>query len=429
MSGRSDTEQSSEPSDDSSSERDLGQSGESLASGSQVLDSGDEFLRALARAPSVPPPRAELEPGRVVGGYEIQGKLGEGGMGVVYAAKDPKLGRQVALKLLPDDIGGERRRRFLREARSASAVDHPNIATVFSVGEDAGTIFIAMERVHGLTLREHLSAHPPGEAEALRIVREIAAALVKAHAAGIVHRDLKPENVMLTEDGRVKILDFGLAKLRDPESTAAETEASELATREGRILGTPSYMSPEQAKGRSVDARSDLFSLGVVLYELLSGKRPFRGTTTMELLIAIDRDDYEPLAGADAALARLVGRCLAKEPEGRFPDATALIAAIDALPRARARARRRRQLGLVLAVLALLALGLVAKRLSTPRGDAAPAGSGASAREPVPVAPTQVAPAAPPAPTPSAALPKSAPSAARPRPVVLPHPDPLSDQK
>lgn len=440
MSSASDTEQPSDDPTESSEERDLGVSGESLggsASGeSHESGAADDFLRALARAPSEAPPSPELAPGTRVGEFEILGKLGQGGMGVVYAAKDQKLQRHVALKVLPEEIRGERRKRFLREARSASAVDHPNIATVFAVGEDAGTIFIAMERVFGLTLRDHLKAQEQAalpEGEALRITREIALALVKAHGVGVVHRDLKPENVMLTEEGRVKILDFGLAKLRDPELGSQDTEESELATREGKILGTPSYMSPEQAKGRGVDERSDLFSLGVVLYEMLSGKRPFRGTTTVELLIAIDRDDYSPLTGADPALAALVARCLAKAPEERFPDAAALVAAIDSLPEARARARRRRGLWLAAALLLALAAAasLVALGGSTspeverprPEPSVAPAPPASFAQPSLPAS------ALGPSPAPSAAA--SAPPGAppKPRPFAPPRPDPLSDQK
>jgi len=431
-----------------SSERALAESGESHTD-SGSLDSErsdgdeaeDEFLRALARIPSAPPPSVELSPGQVIGGYRIDLKLGEGGMGVVYAAVDPKLNRSVALKVLPVDIGRDRRKRFLREARSASAVDHPSIATVFAIGEDAGSIFIAMERVYGVTLREHLKkkGKPLDEDAALGIVREIAGALAKAHTVGVVHRDLKPENVMITEDGRIKILDFGLAKLRGHEETTGDDDLSELATREGRILGTPSYMSPEQAKGRSVDTRSDLFSLGVMLYEMLSGKRPFAGSTTMELLIAIDRDDYEPLSracpGADPALEDLMARCLAKLPEDRFQSAEALLEAIAALPDVRRRARQRRsrlRAGAIAAVV-VVAASIAWLWPASPPADPILIVDSAGA------APVTGEPTASTAParleTSTGHAPPPVPSASAPTPVapkrhpVVSRPDPLSDQK
>ncbi|MBK7579741.1 MAG: serine/threonine protein kinase [Myxococcales bacterium] len=447
MTRASDSSSSASSGEGEPSEPSLAQSGESVtdttslgSDGSLDGETGEDFLRALARVPSTPPPTVELLPGQIVGGYRIDGKLGEGGMGVVYAAIDPKLNRSVALKVLPDNIGSDRRARFLREARSASAVDHPSIAMVFAVGEDAGSIFIAMERVYGVTLRAHLISHagPLSESDALRIIREIASALSKAHAVGVVHRDLKPENLMLTEDGRIKILDFGLAKLRGAEDSTGEREVSEFATREGRILGTPSYMSPEQAKGGRVDARSDLFSLGVVLYELLSGKRPFIGSTTMALLIAIDRDDYEPLAkacpGADAPLEALLARCLAKLPEDRFATADALVAAIDGLPWARHQARQRRWAAAGLALALVILAGVLASRLGSEPSTARPTrlveSAGVPAVAPAPTGPPTTAAVEPSAAATFPASVAGAPSvsATKRRPVV-PRADPLSDQK
>ena len=286
-----------------------------------------------ARAPAEDEDRS----GETLGRFRLLSRLGQGGMGVVYAAEDTRLGRTVALKILSPEalLREDRRRRFLREARAASAVMHANIAAIFEVGEEDGEVFLAMERVPGQTLRAALNERAtPFEAErALEIARDVAKGLREAHAAGIVHRDLKPENVMITPDGAVKILDFGLAKrLGAPDS--APPPSGELATREGQILGTAGYMSPEQALGEAVDARTDLFSLGVILFELLTQTRPFQGENHVAVLFSTYRDPAPPPSSRNPAVSprvdALVLRCLEKKPAARFQSAAELIDALEA---------------------------------------------------------------------------------------------------
>jgi serine/threonine-protein kinase len=271
--------------------------------------------------------------------FHILSLLGKGGMGVVYRAEDEKLRRVVALKVLPPAAEGddERRRRFMREARSAASLTHPNIAAVHEVGEDQGRIYIAMELVEGESLRRRIASGPLPVREAVRIARAIARGLARAHAKGVLHRDLKPDNVILDEEGEPKILDFGLAKLREPAqaegaSAIEKLETASHDTKDGQLLGTPGYMSPEQAKGTvDVDERSDVFSLGVVLYEMLAGKRPFRGDATLDVLIAVSRDRPEPLTGVPPEVAAIVDRCLAKRPEDRYASARTVVEAMDAV--------------------------------------------------------------------------------------------------
>jgi serine/threonine-protein kinase len=315
-----------------------------MASGSvtRSASESDDLLREMTRASDVvPSDEAPLMEGATLSHFRITSKLGKGGMGVVYAARDLTLGRTVALKVLPSGelANPERRERLLREARSASAVVHPNLATVFEVGEASGVVFIAMEHVEGRLLRAVLKEAngPLQSGEASRIAREIARGLAKAHRAGIVHRDIKPENVMILPDGGVKILDFGLAKWihshPSSDSLSDPSASTEMVTCEGKILGTPAYMSPEQARGRPVDLRSDVFSLGVVLYEMVTGVRPFRGGTTMEVLIAINRDTPTPARTLNpkvpATLQHVLDRALAKEPDARYAECGALGEALD----------------------------------------------------------------------------------------------------
>lgn len=268
--------------------------------------------------------------GQRISHFRILSKLGEGGMGVIYRAEDEKLGRQVALKVLqPDMVGNEERRlRFMREARSAASVTHPHIATIHEIDEVDGVIFIAMELVEGTTLTEAMGGRPLSRRDTLRYALEIAEALSRAHKAGIVHRDLKPENVIVGPDRHVKILDFGLAKLVEPpddeQATPMQTISAEM-TQAGHILGTPAYMSPEQARGLPVDARSDLFSFGVMLYEMVTGRAPFSGATTTDTLLAIVRDHPVPVTRLDPEippeLERSIAKCMEKAPEDRYQHA------------------------------------------------------------------------------------------------------------
>jgi predicted esterase len=277
-----------------------------------------------------------------LGHFEITDKLGEGGMGVVYRARDTRLGRTVAIKLLrPEAVADpERTRRFLLEAKAASALTHPHIVTVHDIGEDpARGTWIAMELVDGESLRQRLERGRLPIEEALRTALDIARGLAAAHEAGIVHRDVKPGNVMITRSGLVKVLDFGLAKLVSPERAATDSVAPTLSspagTRLGVVLGTPAYMSPEQAEGRPVDARSDVFSFGAVLYEMLAGQRPFDGASELSLLSSILRDTPPRLRRVrpevDPKLEGLVDRCLAKDPVARPASARALVPELEAL--------------------------------------------------------------------------------------------------
>ncbi len=261
--------------------------------------------------------------GRSLLHYRITEKIGEGGMGVVYKALDTHLDRTVAIKILPAAAVAdpERKRRFIHEAKAASALNHPSIIDIHDINSDAGVDFIVMEHVPGKTLDRRIGRKGLRIGEALKYAVQIADALATAHAAGIVHRDLKPANIMVTETGRVKVLDFGLAKLTRPlQSDGSGTVASiESLSGEGRIIGTVAYMSPEQAEGKSVDARSDIFSFGSVLYEMLTGRQAFHGDSTISTLSAIIGNDPPPL-GADipADLERIITRCLRKDPARRF---------------------------------------------------------------------------------------------------------------
>ena len=269
-----------------------------------------------------------IRAGTRLGSYEILGPIGAGGMGEVWRARDTKLSREVAIKVIQAEVASDRERlkRFEKEARAASSLNHPGIVTVYDIGEADGTAYIAMELVEGATLREMVSQGALPIRKVLQIGAQVADALAKAHAAGIVHRDIKPENVMVTKDGFAKILDFGLAKLtraEDKESSGAtQTPTLTAATEPGIVMGTVGYMSPEQALGRNLDFRSDQFSFGAVLYELTTGERAFRGASSPEVLTAIIREEPPPLSSlnpkAPAPLVWIVERCLAKEPRERY---------------------------------------------------------------------------------------------------------------
>ncbi len=277
--------------------------------------------------------------GRRLMHYMIREKIGEGGMGVVYKALDTHLQRPVAVKVLPPEIVADRDRRlrFVQEARAASALNHPNIITIHDIGQAEGMDFIAMEYVSGKPLAELIPRKGMKLADALRYSIQIADALAAAHAAGIVHRDLKPANVMVTENGLVKVLDFGLAKLteRAEPDVSATTETLEPRTEEGTILGTVSYMSPEQAEGKKVDARSDIFSLGSVLYEMVTGQKAFQGTSKMSTLSAILNQEPKPISGITptipADLEKMINRCLRKDPSRRFQTAADMKVALEEL--------------------------------------------------------------------------------------------------
>ena len=260
-----------------------------------------------------------LAAGDKVGDFEILRLLGRGGMGEVYQARDLRLGREVALKVLATGVSGSERRRFLQEAQAASALNHPNIVTIHDVGADREFSYIAMECVEGKTLDTHIPPQGMAVPAAVEIASQLASALTQAHAAGIVHRDLKPNNVMVTDTGTVKVLDFGLAKRDESAGRLRESGSIAPQTEPGIILGTVGYMSPEQAEGRSVDSRSDIFSFGSILYEMVTGKRAFQRETSLATLAAILRDEPDPMPfGMPADLRRVIERCLAKDRQSRY---------------------------------------------------------------------------------------------------------------
>lgn len=266
--------------------------------------------------------------GRTLGHYVIQGLLGAGGMGDVYAANDTRLKRRVAIKVLPDAVAHDesRRLRFEREAQSVAALNHPNIVTLYSVEHAEATMFLTMELVEGQSLADVIASRPMGLAQFFAIAIPLADAVAAAHQRGITHRDLKPGNVMVTAEGRTKVLDFGLAKLVEAASTdAVLTAATKPVTADGHIVGTTAYMSPEQAEGKAIDARSDLFSLGIVLYEMLTGERPFKGDSSVSVISSILKDTPRSItelnAGVSRELWQIVRRCLVKDPEKRLQSA------------------------------------------------------------------------------------------------------------
>jgi adenylate cyclase len=281
-------------------------------------------------------------PGTRLGAYELVGLLGTGGMGEVHRARDTRLGRDVALKVLPEEVAAspERLARFEREARIVASLNHPNIVTLHSIEEAEGIRFLTMELVEGRSLADLLTPAGLPLAQVLDLMIPLADALSAAHEKGVVHRDLKPANVMVTPEGRVKVLDFGVAKLISADESTANlrsADASPPLSMAGEILGTVAYMAPEQIFGEAVDARTDIFSLGVLVFELLSGKRPFGGTSFWEMAAAIMRDAPPALASirddVPDDLARIVDRCLEKQPERRFQTARELASETRALSR------------------------------------------------------------------------------------------------
>ena len=265
--------------------------------------------------------KKELEANTTLSHYCIVSKLGAGGMGEVFLAEDMRLRRQVALKVLPESFAAdvEGLRRFEREAHSASALNHPNILTIYEFGVDGETHFLAAEYVRGETLRQRLKGESLSLRETLDIAAQVAAALSASHAAGIVHRDIKPENIMLRDDGLVKVLDFGLAKLKKSEPNAEDATQIQVRTSPGQVLGTALYMSPEQARGKEVDSRSDVWSLGVVLYEMLTGRTPFAGETSSDSIAAILTKEPLPLdKDIPRELQRIVRKSLQKKADERY---------------------------------------------------------------------------------------------------------------
>jgi dipeptidyl aminopeptidase/acylaminoacyl peptidase len=323
-----------------------------------------------------------LPAGTRLGSYEIVAPLGAGGMGEVYRAHDPALGRDVAIKVLPAAVSADpdRLRRFEQEARSAGLLNHPNILSIYGFGEHEGAPYVVSELLEGSTLRDRMAGSALSPRRAIDYGLQVAQGLAAAHEKGIVHRDLKPENLFVTDDGRVKILDFGLAKLTQPEGwSEAQTAAPTMSagTEPGVVLGTVGYMSPEQVRGLPADQRSDIFSFGAVLYEMLTGRRAFRGDSAIETMSAILKEDPPELLETNKnlppALERIVRHCLEKSPQLRIQSARDLAYDLEALsgvsgttvaPRVEA-AKSRRAMAVALtaaAALALLALGFLAGR-------------------------------------------------------------------
>ncbi len=277
-----------------------------------------------------------MAPGTIIAHYQVDSRLGQGGMGTVYLADDTRLGRRVALKVLPPEIAAdpERMQRFVQEAKLASALTHPNVAYIHEIGRDGDLWFLAMEYVDGSPLSARIQEGALKVPEILRIGMQVADALDDAHSKGIVHRDIKPANLMLTPRGHVKVLDFGLAKLEKPLKSSQDTQ---LLTSAGLVLGTVEYMSPEQALGRDVDHRTDIFSLGVVLYEMATGRLPFAGANSSETMARILQAQPDAMArfnyDVPEELERVVRKCLEKERERRYQSARELLVDLKNLER------------------------------------------------------------------------------------------------
>src|SRR5499433_275071 len=281
--------------------------------------------------------------GQQIGRYRVLSLLGTGGMGEVYLAQDSRLGRKVAIKILPASFTKDQKRvrRFEQEARAASRLSHPNICVIHEVGEtDDGRHFITMEYIDGVTLRQRMTNLQMRLAEALDIAIQAASGLAAAHQAGIVHRDVKPENIMLRTDSYIKVLDFGLAKLTEKRQISADTESPSIAavkTDAGVVMGTASYMAPEQARGLEVDARTDIWSLGVVLYEMVAGRAPFEGATTSDVIVSTLEREPLPLehhrSGDPTELQKIVSKALSKNREDRHQTVEELVIDLKSLNR------------------------------------------------------------------------------------------------
>ncbi|HSE31170.1 MAG TPA: protein kinase [Pyrinomonadaceae bacterium] len=280
-----------------------------------------------------------IVPGTKLGRYEIRLKIGAGGMGEVYRARDTQLGRDVAIKVLPStfSVDHDRLRRFEQEACAAGALNHPNILVVHDINAHDGASYVVSELLEGETLRKRISGTPLGQRRAIDYALQIANGLAAAHEKGIIHRDLKPDNIFITNDGRVKILDFGLAKLTQADGEQAQTDVPtrRVDTDSGVVMGTVGYMSPEQVRGQKVDQRSDIFSFGAILYEMLSGRRAFHGQSAADTMSAVLKEDPSELSDTNKtvspALERLVNHCLEKNPEGRFHSARDLAFALETI--------------------------------------------------------------------------------------------------
>jgi len=269
-----------------------------------------------------------LATGTKLGRYEIRSKIGAGGMGEVYLAFDTKLDRTIALRVLPADVATnpERLRRFVQEAKAAAALKHPNIAHIYEIGEAEGHHFIVMEYVEGLALSARIGGRPLAVSETVHLGTQIADALEEAHSKGITHRDIKPSNIMITPRGQSKLLDFGLAKVRRSiEEENSGDATTQLKTAEGIVMGTVMYMSPEQALGQVVDHRSDIFSLGAVLYEMATGRLPFTGSTATEIIDRIAHSQPEAISrfnyDVPEELERIIRKCLEKDEDRRYQSA------------------------------------------------------------------------------------------------------------
>src|SRR5215469_9032038 len=278
-----------------------------------------------------------LTPATMLGQYEIRSPLGAGGMGEVYRAHDTRLDRDVAIKVLPEYLTSdrERLRRFEQEARSTAALNHPNILAVYQMATANGISYLVEELLEGETLRERLRRGPIPLRKAIEYAVQVAHGLAAAHDKGVVHRDLKPDNLFITKDGRVKILDFGLARLAQSKDVTSTDPTVAQGTEPGMVMGTAGYMSPEQVRGKTVDHRADIFAFGTILYEMVTGKQPFRKPTSAETMTAILNEEPPSISQITPAtplgMQRVVHRCLEKDPEQRFHSSHDLAFALEAL--------------------------------------------------------------------------------------------------